>query len=840
MTHIEQLYSIFIPDHYKLSLDIKRLQRTFSGVVVISGKQAKPDQPIKLHSKDLRIKKALINDIPTEIASGDNDEIILTPQSRITSLELVVTIEFSGKITDPMHGMYPCYYTHDGKQKELIATQFESHHAREVFPCIDEPSAKATFDVELVTESHVQVLGNMPIAHQQPSGKQRLKTAFETSPKMSPYLLAFVIGELHNTSGKTSSGVDVSIWATQAQTKKSMAFALDIAIRSIEFFDDYFGVPYPLPKADHVALPDFSSAAMENWGLITYREACLLADTSTAVSTKQMIASVIGHETSHQWFGNLVTMAWWDDLWLNESFANMMQHVVVDALFPQWHMWQEFASHESLSALRRDSLPGVQPVKVAVHHPDEIGTLFDPAIVYAKGGNLLNMLRAFIGEAAFQEGLTRYFQDHAYSNTTGDNLWSALTATSGKDIGVFMENWLTQSGFPVVNISSKKDQLIISQSHFQIGAKPQEKLWSIPLFANTEELPTLLDERSITVAKPLGVVKLNKDDQSYFITHYDDNLSTKLLAHLDEMSDIDKLQLLNEASLLSKALTKSAADLIDLLSAVKHEPLQPVWDVMSLIIADLKRFTDSDTIVEDQLKHFVRDLALPMYKKLGWKMLKNDSEDTVKLRATIIGLMLYSEDNDAVSHALRIYDDTKDIAKINGELRTSILGAAVRFSPHHDTVVKDLLAYHHSTSSNDLQRDICVALSSTRDTKTAQKLLSLLTDGSTIRPQDVTAWYAHMIRNRFTRDTAWKWITTNWDWIQQQFKNDHHYDNFIYYSAHAFSTTKDKQRFDDFFLPKRNEIALQRTIDIGGREIASRIEWIANNKKAVSQKLAAL
>ena len=365
-------------------------------------------------------------------------------------------------------------------------------------------------------------------------------------------------------------------------------------------------------------------------------------------------------------------------------------------------------------------------------------------------------------------------------------------------------------------------------------------MWSIPLFANTKELPALLNESSITVTRPQGVIKLNTNDQSYFITNYDDSLSTKLLAHLDDLSDIDKLQLLHEASLLSKGLTKSAADLIDLLSALKHEPLQPVWDVMSLIIADLKRFTDSDTIVEDQLKHFVRDLALPMYKKLGWNMLKKDSEDTVKLRSTIIGLMLYGEDNDAISHALEIYDETEDIAKINGELRTSVLGAAVRFSPHHDKVVKDLLAYHHATSSNDLQRDICAALSSTRDTKTAQQLLALLTDGSTIRPQDVTAWYAYMIRNRFARDTAWQWITTNWDWIQKQFKNDHHYDNFIYYSAHAFSTAKDKQRFDDFFLPKRDEIALQRTIDIGSREIASRIEWIATNKKAVAQKLAAL
>ena len=313
-----------------------------------------------------------------------------------------------------MHGLYPCYFTHDGVKKQLFATQFESHHAREVFPCVDEPAAKAEYDLTLVTQTGITVLGNMPVKSEEENGDSRT-TTFEKTPRMSSYLLAFVIGELHKKTARTKSGVEVNVWATPAQNENTLDFALDIATRSIDFYDEYFGVKYPLPKSDHVALPDFSSGAMENWGLITYRESCLLADPElTPESSRRFIATVIAHELSHQWFGNLVTMNWWNDLWLNESFANMMEYVAIDALHPEWRMWEDFATNEVTAALRRDSLDGVQSVQADVNHPDEISTLFDPAIVYAKGGRLLVMVRKLIGEEAFRAGLKSYFEKFAY------------------------------------------------------------------------------------------------------------------------------------------------------------------------------------------------------------------------------------------------------------------------------------------------------------------------------------------------------------------------------------------------------------------------------------------
>jgi aminopeptidase N len=378
---VKRLYEGFQPKNYTLTLNPDRDSMHLSGTVTIIGKKTgRPSQRLTFHQKSLKVTEATItkkdkkSDQSIEVVRINHhaslDEVRLHADSLLYGGEYVITLKFSGTITDNMHGIYPCYYDLDDTKKALIATQFESHHAREAFPCIDEPEAKATFDLTIISPKGETVLGNTPIAFQTEKDGQ-LSTTFETTPNMSTYLLAFAYGDLQARSGKTKSGVDVNIWTTKAHQLESLDFALDVAIKSIDFFNEYFDVPYPLPKADHIALPDFSSGAMENWGLITYREVGLISDPkSTSQSSREYSAMVIAHETSHQWFGNLVTMKWWDDLWLNESFANVMEYVAVDALFPQWNIWNSFITMEGLGALRRDSIAGVQAVKTEVHHPD--------------------------------------------------------------------------------------------------------------------------------------------------------------------------------------------------------------------------------------------------------------------------------------------------------------------------------------------------------------------------------------------------------------------------------------------------------------------------------------
>lgn len=837
MTKFTRLYESFQPNNYDLELNLERRARRFSGKVVITGTLTNLDSAIKLHAKELKITGAIVNDIPADTKSGKNDELIITPSSQLIDKDISISLTFTGKITGPMNGIYPCYFEHEGVKKELLMTQFEPFHAHKVFPCIDEPEAKATFDLTLTTENKVEVLSNMPIKSQKEE-KQNLITSFETTPIMSSYLLAFVVGELHKVSGKTKDGVEVNIWATPAHSPKSLTFSLDVAVRAIEFFSDYFGTPYPLPKSDHVAVPDFSAGAMENWGLITYREVCLIVDKSTATSTKQHSATVIAHEVSHQWFGNLVTMRWWDDLWLNESFANMMEYVAIDALFPEWKIWNEFASYESLASLRRDSLPGVQPVKLPVNHPDEIGTLFDPAIVYAKGGKLLNMLRHFIGEEAFIEGLKNYFKKHSYSNTSGSDLWEALGESSGQDVGSFMSEWLEKSGFPVIEAQLKNSNLAITQSHFLIGGKADKRSWPVPLAANIDTVPKLLSEHLAETAYHDGTLILNKNDISYFITKYDDKLQKRILENLGDLSDIDRLKLLNDANLLSRGLLKPAADLIDLLIAYKNEKKQPVWSLISLIVADLKRFTDLDETNEKQLKKLVSRLCKPLYEELGWETAKDEDEQVTKLRSIIIGLMIYAEDEDAIKIAIKKYTNVNnDLSALDSELRASILVAAVRHSKNPSNVVDSLLEYHSTTSSSDLKSDICSAVSSTRDPRIGKRLLTLFTDSSIIKPQDLLAWFAYMIRNRHCREITWQWMIDNWDWIESTFEDDHHYDAFPRYAASTFATEEYETKYRTFFTPKINEIELKRTIEIGLEEIAGRRKWIENNRENVSNRL---
>ena len=824
----------FTPYSYDINLSIERLLRKWSGKVIIQGEISELSEVIRLHSKGLKINKALINKIPADVSFGKNDEIELRAP-RLTQKKVSIIIEFEGKITDSMVGIYPSYYQAKGERKEIISTQCEPHHAREIFPCIDEPAAKATFDLTLETEKDVTVLGNMPIKSRK-NNKHTQSTKFNTTPKMSTYLFAFVVGDLHSVSTKTKGNIEVNIWANKNHELSKLDFALDVAKRSIEFFEDYFDVKYPLPKMDLVAIPDFSSGAMENWGLVTYREICLIVDPNNAsISQKQQVATVIAHETSHQWFGNLVTMKWWDDLWLNESFANMMEYVAIDALFPKWQIWNEFASHESLMAKRRDSLPGVQPVKVEIQHPDEINTLFDPAIVYAKGGNLLYMLKNYLGEKVFVKGLGGYFRKHAYSNTSGDDLWKAFGEVSGKDVGSFMKLWLEQSGFPVISISKDNKKITISQHHFQIGGKADKRTWEIPLFA--DGLPEILNTISLRTESSKRRIKLNTNNKGYFITKYDSELESRILADFDKLSTIDRLQILSDANLLARASQKPTADLLSLLEALQNETSQPVWDIMAIIIADLRRLVEDDRQGEELLKKFVEKLTVSLYRKLGWNAKSNEDENIKKLRSTIIGLQLYSESPQAIKEALRLYDQAKDIADLDGELRASIIATVIKHHNKSELVVKSLLDYYKETSSVDVQIDISAGLTATRDQEIGRLLMDKLTDKSCIKPQDVPRWYAYLIRNQSQRSQAWHWLIENWSWVSENYQNDHHYDSFAYYSANSFITDSDLKNFEKFFKPKTKEIALKRTVDIGIDEIKSRIDWLNKNQEDVIKRL---
>lgn len=846
---MKRLFEGFQPENYQLTIQPDRDNMTLTGSITISGKKVgRPSQRLTFHQKDLKITEASItkhdkkgsHDITLDRISlhKSYDEVRLHTAELLHAGKYTVTMHFSGKITDAMHGIYPCYYEIDGKKQALIATQFESHHAREAFPCIDEPEAKATFDLTVITPSGEVVLGNTPIKTQsQQDG--HTETTFETTPKMSTYLLAFAYGDLQSQTTKTKDGVAVAVWATKAHSIKALDFALEVAKGTIEYYNDYFGVPYPLPKADHIALPDFSSGAMENWGLITYREACLLADPeTTSQSSREMIASVIAHETSHQWFGNLVTMEWWDDLWLNESFANVMEYVAVDALYPEWHIWNTFITAEGLSALRRDAIAGVQAVRTSVNHPDEISSLFDPSIVYAKGGRLLRMLMQYMGEADFKAGLKQYFAQHAYGNTTGDDLWSALSEASGKDVAAFITPWLTRSGYPVVIVDQSDKKVTLSQEHFLLDPLKADKslVWPTPLLSDNPDLPALLDtkELALNVSTP-DFIRINQGASGHYIVQYKQKAHTDAIATLvasKELGTAERLMLLSDSSMLARSGYQSFVDTLALLEKYQDEDQEPVWDIMAVALADARRFVDVDESLEASLKNLTGSLVQKQFNRLTWSENSDDSVEDTKLRALIVSLGVYAEDPAILEGAFKLFEDyKKDPALVPSELRSIVFGAAVKHQ--QSDAFKYLLELEEGTSNVDLKLDIVSALTYSKDPGEIEIMLSRLKDSDKVRPQDLIRWLAYLMRNRRSRQSAWNWMRDNWTWLKTTFDGDKSYDYFPRYAASSFSTRAMLEEYKTFFNPMLDDLAIARNITMGIEELTNRVSWLEKDLEVI-------
>lgn len=832
---IERLHKKFKPGNYQIKIDVDHQGLTFAGSVQITGKKIVTDSSVTLHAKDLVVTSAEINGVAAKVSHHDFDVLKLSLDEEIKSGECQLTMDFEGKITDDMSGMYPCYFDHDGKKKWLVATQFESHYAREVFPCVDEPEAKATFDLSVTTEAGQTVLSNMPAKTQDKHGG-KITTTFETTPKMSTYLLAFVAGEMHSLETKTKDDVLVRSWSSVAQPLENLQFSVNEAARIIEFYDDYFETPYPLAKCDQVALPDFDAGAMENWGLVTYRETALLSDPkNSSISSTQYISIVIAHELSHQWFGNLVTMKWWDDLWLNESFASLMEYIAVDHIHPEWQIWEQYTASDAIIASNRDVYSDVQPVRVDVEDPAEISSLFDGAIVYAKGGRLLKMLRELIGDDDFRSGLKLYFDKHAYGNTTRDDLWEVMTKSSGLDISSMMNSWLEQSGMPLITLLQDGEKLFATQERLLLDReKPSNQLWQVPLLANKQLNPELLGvkQRSFKSADKEMVI-LNQFGSGHFVTKYEsDEQKKQLRASLAQgrIPTEGRIILLNDEILLARAGKSSLVDSLDLLPELKDEPRDNVWSLMSSIIGNSRMLVEGNGEAEDGLRKLSYDLAENWHSKLGWDFISEEDANTTQLRRSILGLIVSSEYDHAVEEALQQYK--KDAPEnLPAEVRSLLMSAAVRFGKQDDR--DKLITLLRETQSAELQLDTSSALCSTKDASFAKELTALLKDKNVVRPQDLIRWYAYLLRNKHTRETMWQWTVENWDWLLDVFKASKSYDYLPRYAANFMNSQKWLDEYREFFSPMAKDPALTRTIKVGIKEIEARVAWRSRDENKV-------
>lgn len=784
---MERFFDYFTPNHYDLDLKIDAEKTKINGEAIILG-EAKAET-IKLHAVRMDIKSIHIDGAKFE-SFKHNDGVLVISDIALGNHE--IKIKFVSKIESDMEGAYLSTYEYNGETEKIVATQFESHYARECFPCVDEPIAKATFSLKITSVDTDTILSNMPASFT--TTQDGVKTVeFAETPRMSTYLVAFAAGKFNATRAKTQHGVDITVYAGLHQNSSDLAYAAQFAADVLDYYDDRFGTPFPLPKMDLLALPDFEAGAMENWGLVTFREIALIANENSSLDTKQYVAIVIAHELSHMWFGDLVTMAWWDDLWLNESFANMMEVYSTDKIRPELRAWEDFYLSAVSGSFSRDSLPGVQPVKVEVNSVEEIANLFDGAIVYGKGSHLLLMLMRTMGEENFFAGLKEYFEKHKYGNTVADDLWNALTPHADFDVKEFMTPWLAQSGFPVVTGKN--------QTRFLLTGETDDTKYPIR--------------------------ELRDDLSGHYIINYSEEEFAEKLKHVDEMSKEQKLRLLMDRRMLAKTNYVPSVSLLPLVKAFANETDSVVWEIVAAIIADLKAFFDPKTDQKHQFQAFVHEVALPSYRRLGNAAKETDTYDDIQLRATIMGMMLYSNDQAYLDEIDSIYYG-KPISRVDANLRWVVGATLVK---RHDELSSKYFNLYNKTPDAALKRDLTDALTNTRNHDIAMGYLDRLMDG-TIRPQDRLIFYIRLARNYVIKDEALDWMFKNWDWLRKE-EGDKTIPDYPRYVASLIRRPEEAERFKTFFNQYKDESILTRDINVAFSEIDARLELIKKDQPAI-------
>mmetsp|Transcript_42218 Transcript_42218/g.88662 ORF Transcript_42218/g.88662 Transcript_42218/m.88662 type:complete len:973 (-) Transcript_42218:176-3094(-) len=612
---------------------------------------------------------------------------------------LILTIEYTGFLNNQMAGFYRSSYTDiHGKSKIMASTQFESLDARRAFPCWDEPARKSIFGVTLTVPKHMDAFSNMPeLSNKTLPGGTTKEIAYLDTPVMSTYLVAFCIGEFDYVQAQTSHGVLVRVYTPPGKSDAGV-FALDCATKSLDAYDDFFDIPYPLPKLDMVAIPEFAMGAMENWGLVTYREVDLLIDPTKASSNqKQRVCTVVTHELAHQWFGNLVTMTWWDDLWLNEGFASWAENWAADVVYPDWGMWDQFTTGHLSSAMRLDALKSSHPIQVPIRHAEEVEEVFD-AISYCKGGSVVKMARAVLGMKAFQKGLGNYMKRHAYGNTETYDLWKAWEESSGMPVQEMMASWTSTMGFPLVTVTEEKWEkeqvtLTLEQEWFLSDGSPlseedKKKKWCIPILTctavGTQKDMIFMREKTATLAIPLpsgnGWVKLNAGQEVPMRV----KLTTEMINRLgggikfQTLPAADRAALLTDSYALVKAGKMKPEPLLKLLSNYVNEDSYIVWCGISDILGGLDTVMSDDPAMSKNFKSLAKSIVIGLYKKVGWEAKSTDGHLGVLLRGMMIGLLstFCYDDDDVAAEASRRFalfqQNHADMKSLPSDMRSSV------------------------------------------------------------------------------------------------------------------------------------------------------------------------
>ena len=838
---VKRFYETFHPEHYDLYIDVDRKNKTITGTSTITGEAQ--ETTVLINQKFMKISsvKADGKDVPFTVS--DKDEAIKIELGKAG--KTTIAIAYSAPLTDTMMGIYPSYYELNGEKKQIIGTQFETTFARQAFPSVDEPEAKATFSLALKWDEQP---GEIALANMPEEKVENGVHYFKETVRMSSYLIAFAFGDLQSKITETKDGVKVGVFATKAHKAKELDFALDIAKRAIEFYEEFYQTKYPLPHSWQLGLPDFSAGAMENWGLVTYRESALLLDPdNTSLEQKKYVATVVTHELAHQWFGDLVTMKWWDNLWLNESFANMMEYLSVDALEPDWHIWETFQTSEAPAALNRDATDGVQPVQMDINNPADIDSAFDAAIVYAKGSRMLVMVRALLGDDALRKGLKYYFDHHKFGNATGDDLWNALSTATDLDIAKIMHTWLKQPGYPVV--SAKVDDnghLILSQKQFFIGeGKDVGRTWQIPLNANFDA-SKIMSEKELDLgnykdlrAKAGHALRLNVGNSSHFIVKYDDTLMKDIMSELNDLDPIAKLQLLQDWRLLAEGKQISYAEIVPLLVKFADSKSALVITALYTTAAKLRQFVDPGSDAEEDLKKFYDKLSAAQVARLGWMPKKGENDDDIQIRPYELSASIYAGNAESIKAAHKLYEENEDdLNALNADVRPHVLISEVKNFGSHNLMAK-LIKEYQTTADAAYKADLRAAITKTIDPVEINKVISYFENSDVIKPQDLRGWFAGILVNHKGEQAAWDWIREDWDWLDKTVGGDMEFATYVQVISRVFRTEARLKEFKEFFEPKLNVQLLNREIKMDTKVIETRVELIKDEQDAVNKAVKA-
>jgi puromycin-sensitive aminopeptidase len=821
------------PRRYDLELQPDLTNATFSGAVTIELDVLEPTSEIVCNALEMEIDTALVNgkavtyrlDEPTE-------RLMLQLATPIEPGTATLTITFRGILNDMLRGFYRSTFVDDeGVSRTIATTQMQATDCRRAFPCWDEPDFKAVFGVTLVIPESLQAISNGPELSRSTRPDQHVAVTFADTMKMSSYLVAFVVGPLEMTEPIDVDGVQLRIVHVPGKGHLT-GFGAEIGAFSLRYFQKYYGIPYPGGKVDLVALPDFAAGAMENVGCITFRETLLLLDPATATrAEEQSVSDVVAHEVAHMWFGDLVTMRWWNGIWLNEAFATFMEVAAVAEFRPEWDRWTSFMLDRQ-PAFEVDSLANTRPVEFEVLSPEDADGMFD-TLTYEKGGALLRMLEQYLGAEKFREGIGHYLTTHAYGNTETGDLWDAIEATSGQPVRRIMDTWIWQRGYPLVTVALDGNDIVLTQSRFRFDGEPDDTRWAIPLHVKQltndgEHVDVVLlegESTRVALRHPDAAVVANGGSYGFVRVAASADLLVRLTGPtLKRLSTSERVSLVDDAWAAVVAGQLGADDFCQFAQGFADETAAQVWQMMLAALTWCERLVEGKT--RERFQAFVRGLLGPVLARIGWSPAEGESDLVGELRGSLIrGLATVGDDANVQRRCRRLHAESlADPSAVDSTVAAAAL-SAVAFVGTDADYDACLARYRTSDNPQEKVRELMTLTGFPAAHLIDRTLALALTDE--VKTQNAPFVVARCIANREHGERAWRFTREHWTEINERFPA-----NIIYRMVEPVKTlTKPEQHADvaAFFaehdIPQSRKQLLQvlerHTINVGLRERAN-------------------